>query len=237
MLTAKRPAVDSMRDTLSFTRGSNASASSCREAVVLIHGMLANANSMRTMGDALNDSGYQVNYWSYPSIKPQSIRVHGQNLASSIRDLVANQSIQRLHFVTHSMGCIVLRVALQLATLPASTRIVMLAPPNSGSRLTRIPMGPIAHWFPQLPELSESANSLVNQLEDPAVFEIGVMAAQHDRVVDLERTHLKTQSDHLVVSTSHQRLPGCVESVRQVIHFLVHGRFQRAAQKATRHAA
>jgi pimeloyl-ACP methyl ester carboxylesterase len=197
-----------------------------QETVVLIHGMLAGSRSMRSMGNSLVESGFEVIYWSYPTLG-HSLQTHGQALADNIRDLLTQQSIDRLHFATHSMGSIILRVALQQVTIPDGSRVVMLAPPNSGSRLTRLPMGPLATWFPQLGELSESPDSLVNQLPQPDGVEIGVMAAQNDRVVDIDRTKLDAQRDHLVVPTTHQRLPSQPDVIDQVLCFLKHGTFRR----------
>ena len=196
------------------------------EMVILIHGMLAGARSMRSIGRALTSAGFDVIYWSYPTLN-RSLLTHGQNLAHMIRDMVATGNLRRLHFATHSMGSIVLRIALQSVEIPEGSRAVMLAPPNSGSRLTRLPIGPLATWFPPLAELSESPDSLVNQLPDPDGIDVGVIAAACDTVVDVDSTHLSTQRDHLVLSTTHQRLPNQPEVVRQVRRFLARGSFLR----------
>ena len=197
-----------------------------RDTVVLIHGMLAGARSMSGIGAALTSARYEVVYWNYPTLN-HSLQTHGRNLARTIRDLIASRNPKRLHFAAHSMGSIVLRIALQSVNVPSGSRMVLLAPPNSGSRLTRLPMGPFATWFPQLMELSESPDSLVNRLPEPKGIDVGVVAAERDQVVDIERTFLTTQLDHLVISTTHQRLPSRTEAIKQVVNFLANGRFQR----------
>ena len=194
------------------------------ESVVLVHGMLSDDRSMRKIGRVLIDDGFNVIHWNYPSLT-QSIGVHAKNLGHHIRRLIQQDGIKRLHFVGHSMGCIIIRAALNLTSLPLETRIVMLAPPNSGSRLTRLPMGPFARFFPQLGELSESPESFVNRLPEPSGVAVGILAAGRDRVVDLQSTYLSTQRDHRVIDTSHQRLPLNDEAVFQVHQFLKDGQF------------
>ena len=200
----------------------------CDEAVILIHGMLAGARSMSRIGRALGDVGLDVVYWNYPTLSG-SLRTHGQRLAETIRGMVARRNLRKLHFATHSMGAIVLRVALQAVEIPNGSRAVMLAPPNAGSRLTRLPMGPFASWFPQLVELSESPDSLVNQLPEPTGIDVGIVAATRDTVVDVESTRLSSQRDHLVLPTTHQKLPNQREAIEQVQYFLAHGTFLRTS--------
>ena len=196
-----------------------------RKTAVLIHGMLSSDRSMRRLGDALQSHGIEPVYWSYPTMR-RSLLVHGENLSGFIKELRRDRDGGPIDFVAHSMGGIILRIALRQVAPADRVRIVMLAPPNSGSRLTRFLVGPIGDWFPQLPELGESPTSLVNQLPDP-VADVGILAAARDRVVDLAATHLLSEQDHHVISTTHQRLPAHPEAVHQACHFLEHGCFER----------
>lgn len=207
------------------------------DAVILVHGMLAGRRSMRSMAARLDLAGYRTLNWSYPTLT-RSMLEHAENLSHAIETSLSETSVRRLHFVGHSMGCIILRLALRQIGLPSGGRFVMLAPPNHGSRLTRLPIGPLASWFPQLAELSVDSNSLVNQLPEPCGVEVGVIAADRDCIVDLDSTHLSLQQDHCVVSSSHQRLPSCDDAVDQTVRFLMGGRFQHACEVGTtRHAA
>ncbi|WP_168564918.1 esterase/lipase family protein [Crateriforma spongiae] len=198
-----------------------------RTSVILVHGMLASHRSMRPIADSLSDLGMHVTSWRYSTLI-HSIRDHADRLARVVLRHLADRDVETLHFVGHSMGCIILRQTLLRFRL-SGARFVMLAPPNGGSRLTRLPSGPLARWFPPFAELAEHRDSLVNRLPSPTGLDVGVVAARWDRVVELEATRLRCSHEHLVVSATHQRLPRHEEAVRQVQHFLLHGCFDRPA--------
>src|SRR6056297_2249992 len=192
------------------------------QAVVLIHGMMSGRRSMRMIAEELIAAKFHVTNWGYATLT-RSIRRHADDLGRVLRDHLADPRFDHLHLVGHSMGCIIVRQTLQSVAMPVGSRVVMLAPPNAGSRLTRIPAGPLASWFPPIAELSEAQDSLVNRLPPPVGIEVGVIAADRDRIVELSSTHLATQQDHVVVSATHQRLPLVPQAVRQVCEFLKAG--------------
>lgn len=195
-----------------------------RETVVLLHGMLAGRRSMRRIERILVTEGYRVLNWGYPSLAG-SITRHADRLGRLLEGLDRDAGTTAIHAVTHSMGGAILRCALRRRTPEKTGRIVMLAPPNAGSRLASLPLGPFRRWFPQIAELSTAADSLVNRLPEPADFQVGVIAAGNDFVVDVDSTRLRCQHDHLVLASTHQKLPVRAETSRQVLSFLRGGRF------------
>jgi hypothetical protein len=106
-------------------------------------------------------------------------------------------------------------------------RFVMLAPPNRGSHLTRIKLGPFVWCVPSIADLSEAPDSLPNRLNTLNCVEIGVIAASRDFVVPVANTSLENQRDHCVIPSSHFRLPSDKLAVRQVLSFLQTGQFTR----------
>jgi pimeloyl-ACP methyl ester carboxylesterase len=150
-------------------------------------------------------------------------------LRVTLRELEDDPAISSVHFLTHSLGGILARHAAEWERFPKIRRLVMLAPPNSGSHLTALPMGPFAHWFPAIAELSESPNSLPNRLKTPNNIEIGIIAAASDFIVRVANTYLENQREHCVITASHFRLPYLEEVLYRASLFLRHGTFRPCA--------
>jgi hypothetical protein len=150
-------------------------------------------------------------------------------LNEDIAVTLATSRFERLHFVTHSLGSIIVRAMLREGRLPQLGRVVMLAPPNAGSHMAWA-LSPVLGWLcPVLREISTAPNSYVNQLGAPSWKEIGVIAASNDWMVRRRSTHLETQLDHIVIRGDHIRLPLLRETAEQVVHFLNKGAFRRPA--------
>lgn len=195
-----------------------------RQVVVTAHGWMAGRRSMRRLNRAFGDAGFETINWGYPSLRG-SIVQHGNRLGELLTRLTESHDVERVHLVTHSMGGIVARVAIQVSGIESFAarkcgRLVMMAPPNAGSRLTRLPLGPFASWFPHLSELSERSDSLVNQLPLPQRMRVSVLAASRDFVVTVAATRLACQVDHLVVPTTHQRLASDSRAIRAAVGWI-----------------
>lgn len=183
---------------------------------------------MRKLELRLRDVGYRVLNWSYPTLW-RSTSNHVDRLVPALEKLQSNPEVSSINFVTHSMGGIIVRCALHRVTLKKVKRVVMLAPPNRGSHLTRISMGPLAWWVPTISELSEAPDSLPNRIEPPNQVEFGVIAASRDVVVHVANTTLPNQKDHCTLAATHFMLPRHEAAVRNVKSFLATGRFSNAA--------
>jgi hypothetical protein len=196
--------------------------------VVILHGLFATRRSMRKLELHLRASGYEVLNWGYPTFWRTTAH-HVQRLIPLLEQLEEDSRVRSINFVTHSMGGILVRYALDIAQLTKVKRVVMLAPPNRGSHLTRISLGPFAWCVPAICDLKEDPDSLPNRLQVPQQVEFGVIASLRDPIVRVANTFLPSQKDHCVLPTSHFKLPQHEAALRRVQFFLQNGRFSDAA--------
>lgn len=199
------------------------------EWVVLLHGLFATQRSMSKLERHLTASGYNVVNWRYRTWW-YTTEHNLQRLKQALAGLQNDSQVESIHFVTHSMGGILARGALHAGDVRKVKRIVMLAPPNCGSRLTRFSLGPFAYCVPSLADLSEAPDSLPNRLTIADCIEVGIIAAMRDFVVPVANTFLPNQLDHCVMPTTHYRLPMDKHVIKKVLSFLETGSFSPLAK-------
>ncbi len=196
------------------------------EVVVLVHGLARTSVSMSILAGRLEDDGYRVENWGYGSFG-DTIDGHAESFQAFLDQIEADEGVERIHYVGHSLGNIIIRAALVKDPPKKPGRIVMLAPPNKGS-------ADAAFWTPllgdvvkPLQELSNDENSVVNQMGVPANIDIGIIAAANDGRVDLDDTHLDGEKDHIVVPGIHTFIVLREDTAEQVDYFLRNGSFKR----------
>ncbi len=209
------------------------------ETVVLLHGMARSGKAMNRMANALRTDGFNVINVDYPSTSAPI-----EQLTADIFRALEPQlkAATKVHFVTHSMGGIILRLYLQEHELPSLGRVVMLAPPSRGSEVP----DKLGHIFlykwingPAGNQLGTGKNSLPLRLKTPA-FELGVIAGDRsinpilsmlipgpdDGKVSLARVKPERCSDYLQLHTTHACMMWNATVINQTIRFLKHGRFK-----------
>ena len=203
-----------------------------RECVTLVHGFMANRLLLSLLGQRIRSHGFQTEAWGYTNMLC-SLMVHANLLAKDLERMDALPALSTIHLVTHSMGCIIARAALDQYRPAKLGRFVMLAPPNHGSFVaTRV--APIAGGLcAPLRELSTDAGSLVNRLPMPRDLEIGVIAAGRDVLVSLESTRPDVPHDYAIVPCFHSMLLFREDAAELVVDFLVHGRFPQSESVPT----
>jgi triacylglycerol lipase len=110
--------------------------------VVLLHGLARGPGSMARLGTHLAAHGFDTWSHTYPSRRASLAEI-----ASGLADAIARETAGRpISAVTHSRGGVVARHLHDPRI--AWQRIVMLAPPNQGSRLARdLAANPLFRWF------------------------------------------------------------------------------------------
>lgn len=210
------------------------------DTVILLHGLARSHRCMGKLEKALQQAGYNTLNINYPST---------HDTIESLAMSVINEALQRcpkasnIHFVTHSLGGILLRYYLDKQPIPHLGRVVMLAPPNHGSDISRrlAPFRIIRKLLgPVVSELSSEASSTVNQL-GPAQFELGIIAGNrninplfalclnedNDGTISVDTTRLAGMQDHITLPASHPLIMRNEQVIDQVIFFLENGRFKR----------
>jgi triacylglycerol lipase len=210
------------------------------ECVIMLHGLARSATSLLILEKRVQAKGYEIVNETYPSREkslPELIR-------TVIPPLLAQcHAAERVHFVTHSMGGIILRGYLADHSIHNLGRIVMLAPPNKGSelvdRMKDLPGFEMLNGPAGL-QIGADMDSIPNSIQD-AEAEIGVIAGDlalnpiydaliegpNDGKVSVEATKLDVMTDHIVLPVSHTFMMNSAEVARQTLAFLRQGKFDQ----------
>ena len=215
-----------------------------QECVILLHGLCRTSRSMVPMEQALAASGYRVLNVDYPSRTAAIETLSEDAIGRAVAEAKKSGAV-KIHFVTHSLGGILVRSYLSRHTIPNLGRVVMLGPPNQGSEV----VDKLGSWWlfkklngPAGNELGTDKNSTSNKI-GPANFCVGIIAGDRsinwinsrlipgrdDGKVSVERTKLAGMADHIVIHATHPFLMRNPTVIRQTIHLLRHGGFEKPA--------
>jgi len=211
-----------------------------QEEVILLHGLCRTSRSMLKMETALANAGYQVRNLDYSSRTAPIEKLADDAIGKAVADC-QNDGATKIHFVTHSLGGILVRSYLARHSIPNLGRVVMLAPPNQGSEV----VDKLGGWslFKFINgvagnELGTDKNSIPNKL-GAANFSVGIIAAdrsinwinsllipgRNDGKVSIERAKLSGMSDYTVIHATHPFIMRNHRAIRQTIQFLKTGHF------------
>ena len=221
--------------------------SSSRDYVVLLHGLGRTRLSMAIPQLRLKSAGFDVINLQYPS-RSKPIEQLAEAVHSELSRQVGDPS-RRVHFLTRSLGGIVVRALLARQEFHANLGyVVMLAPPNQGSQLAnrlgdsqlfRAATGPAGQ------QLRAGPDSVTASL-GPVDYLVGVIAgnkvinplfrllnSEGDGKVTLEEARLEGMADFLTVPRGHTFIMNDPRVIDQAIHFFRNGTFVHPESEVT----
>ena len=209
------------------------------ETVIVVHGLGRTSASMVVLESRLEAAGYRVVSFGYPS-RSEPIEQLVDRLDAAVARCCADEA-ETVHFVTHSMGGVLVRSYLGQLPDPHRGRVVLLSPPSQGSEIVdafadtpmlRSVLGPAGS------RLGTDSAGIASQLGPPR-FSLGIITGDRsinpigswlipgpdDGKVSVDRARVEGAADFLVVPATHTFIMNHKEVAVQVVSFLREGRF------------
>jgi pimeloyl-ACP methyl ester carboxylesterase len=193
-----------------------------KESLVCIHGIMGSPWSLHLYAKNFKRQGFEVTNWGYPS-RDKKIEDHAADLVEELNRIAKEKPGEPIHFLGHSMGCLIIRCALNLPDCPKEAKIgraVLLAPPNRGATFARyLNRFPIPRMIAK--HLSGKQLFTKTSFDDLGKFpdtmeEVLVIAGtlginpfipeSNDGAVGVEETKLQTPHKHITINRGHNTI-------------------------------
>lgn len=181
-----------------------------KDYIVLVHGLASISLSMIRLAKKFKQLGYEIVLVDYPSTKHPIEKLADVHLHDELTKHCADPH-KKIHFITHSMGGIIVRHYLAHHSLPNLGRVVMLAPPNRGSNVSDLVKNSdlINRLLgPALKQLGRKNNDFLEKLPPPE-YEVGIIVGKYDVKVPPEQakldsaSFLETKNNHTTIIFSN----------------------------------
>jgi len=210
------------------------------ESVIVVHGLGRTPTSMAILVSRLKNAGFRVVSFGYPSTsEPMEALVN--RLRAEVGRCCGAEA-ETVHFVTHSMGGVLVRSYLRQEPEAHQGRVVMLSPPSQGSELVdAFADSPLRRLFlgPAGSQLRTDSAGIKSQL-GPVRFDLGIVAGDRsisplgswlipgpdDGKVSVDKAMLDGATDFMVVSATHTFIMNRSDVAEEVVHFIRQRRFR-----------
>ncbi len=208
------------------------------DCVILLHGLARTAAAMAELETSFSAAGYTVVNKGYSSREFTVEELAPLAIDEALADCPAGESV---HFVTHSLGGILVRQYLATKMLPYLGRVVMLAPPNQGSevvdKMRNVPGFRLLNGPAGL-QLGTGPDDVPRKLP-PVDFPLGVIAGTRtfnlilsqflpnpdDGKVSVESAKVEGMTDFITVPYSHPFIMERAEVITLALRFIETGPF------------
>lgn len=208
---------------------------------ILLHGITKDSRSMQPIRQALLAEGFYVANIDYPSRK---------HPIETLAEIALPEGLERckrvgaspVNIVAHSMGALLVRQYFEHRDAAELHRVVMLGPPNQGSRL-----GNFLSCIPWIKDVNGPAgkqmgvdeNSIPSRL-GPITFPTGVIAGTRswnplfaviikgndDGIVGVPSTYVPGVCARTIKPVTHDGLTSDERVIEEVLWYLQHGQFK-----------
>lgn len=208
------------------------------EHIIIVHGLWMTGLELGVLQHRLRvDHGFEPSIFSYPSITG-SMADH----VASLRAYVQAHKSERLHFVGHSLGGIVILKMLEMHDDIPPGRVVCLASPMQGScavdGFARWPFARAALGAAICEEVLSSRPRHWDGRRDVGIIAgslsigLGRLFAEFHEPSDgtllVSETKLDGAKDHIVMPVSHTGIVFSAEATAQIANFLKDGAFDKS---------
>lgn len=208
------------------------------EYVILLHGLNRTSSSLHEIERALTKAGFKTVNQDYPSTRHNIEKLAEETIKRALNKCPDGSKI---HFITHSMGGILVRHYLRNNVIKNLGRVVMLGPPNQGSEVVDK-----LQYYPGFKRLNGPAGMQLGTKSRSVPialgavnFEAGIIAGArsvnpilstmlpkpNDGKVSVASTMVDGMSDHLTLPVTHPFMMRNQWVIEQSIHFLKQGMF------------
>ncbi|MCL6414067.1 alpha/beta hydrolase [Aestuariirhabdus sp. Z084] len=212
-----------------------------KECVVLLHGLARSSTSMEALEERLTSTNYDVVNVDYPSREMPIEQLSTLAIEQALSSCQMQQAFP-VHFVTHSLGGLLVRYYYSHNSTNGLGRVVMLGPPNQGSQvvdhLRALPGFEFVNG-PSGMQLGTDADGMPRQL-GPVNFELAVIAGTQsmnlflslflpnpdDGKVSVANTKVKGMCSFVALPTTHPFMMKNNVVINEVVSFLQAGRFE-----------